>query len=1255
MLIHNAARPLAWAESAESLHRPDADDRSYRIVDLPNDLRVLLISDPRISAPKEPPARTERGFFSCWSSPQPVTIVEPVLAGDSDDDSTNRMAACALCVGVGYLADPAHLGGCAHYVEHMAFMGTREYPEENGWSKFLSRHGGDSNAETDAETTVFYFDVHPAHLRASLRRFGSFFSCPLFKWSGSRREVQAIHQEFEQAAQNDAVRQWQILSSLVQSEHPYHRFGWGNKRSLVDEPKKAALDVRAELLAFHSRYYSANLMTGVIIGREPLETLQEWALDSFGPVANRAIERPRVRSDLPPMAPAALPLIIHVTPLEQSRTLTLYWYLPAQVSAAHLESRPTDFVGHLLGHEGRGSVLMVLKRNGWATELYAGITSDGDSTAAAALFAVGVDLTLAGVERVDEVVAVVCGYLGLLARGPPPESLYQELCDVAALSFRFLEREPEIDYARRLALSMQKRLPATQTLSADVLYGAYVPTLVAEVIAAMTPDRVLIALSIKQDDQAEGTSPTAPGAQAAAAVAAASGPVRSTTADGPGHAVAAAPPSLQPGGRQPQRIGGRCECNQGEDCGRSEHQQRGACSDMLTETWFGSTFQTQQVTPAQRALWGRSFELGRQGNATAAAEAPANPMSTCIDETAVGAAVAMGVAMECDVELTVAGEDLSPEALVGALHLPLPNKFIPTDFSLRHPKRKATATPAPPAAPNGMTNAARTLPVLLHNAPGAGAVFFKADDRFFSPKAVLWLSLERPRRRLPTLREALLASLAVDMTLDALQEDSYAATVAGLDYELSASVHGFTVSAAGFSHKLASLALRVCAALAHTLSSAACDAALFERAKQRLALTLSNAGHMAAERAREARLELIEEPHFTPSAQLEALCSLTPADLNSFVSAAGLGRRAPTPPCFVTTVLACGNLAAEEALDFYREARAALHLPLDTALRLPLDTGSAMSKPLSPTSPATMSAESSLASAPAPTSAPASMLASAPTSAPDSILVSAPAAAAELALEGCVVLPKGTARCYRVASTNAAETSHAVELYWQLGPLSHGLAARLELLVHLMEEPLFDQLRTKEQLGYSVACGSRQTRGLLGFAITLTSAHASPCKLEARSLRFVGSFVRSLARMAPEAFQANVEAAVANKLRDDVNLSDEARRLVGEIASEQFIFDRAEREAAEMRKITHAELVAWARQVLLQKEARGLSVHAYKGCLKGAVADEPLPPGAIEVTCASEFRAPLAMHHEKRRALPTHLMEHREMDTAFTPVVPPEH
>ena len=77
------------AESAESLHRPDADDRSYRIVDLPNDLRVLLISDPRISAPKEPPARTERGFFSAIAGPRRTSRLS-VAGSDSTAQTAQR-------------------------------------------------------------------------------------------------------------------------------------------------------------------------------------------------------------------------------------------------------------------------------------------------------------------------------------------------------------------------------------------------------------------------------------------------------------------------------------------------------------------------------------------------------------------------------------------------------------------------------------------------------------------------------------------------------------------------------------------------------------------------------------------------------------------------------------------------------------------------------------------------------------------------------------------------------------------------------------------------------------------------------------------------------------------------------------------------------------------------------------------------------------------------------------------------------------
>jgi secreted Zn-dependent insulinase-like peptidase len=42
------------------------------------------------------------------------------------------------------------------------FLGTKEFPEEDGYSKFLSQNGGYSNAYTASEDTNFFFEVlHP--------------------------------------------------------------------------------------------------------------------------------------------------------------------------------------------------------------------------------------------------------------------------------------------------------------------------------------------------------------------------------------------------------------------------------------------------------------------------------------------------------------------------------------------------------------------------------------------------------------------------------------------------------------------------------------------------------------------------------------------------------------------------------------------------------------------------------------------------------------------------------------------------------------------------------------------------------------------------------------------------------------------------------------------------------------------------------------------------------------------------------------
>lgn len=39
--------------------------------------------------------------------------------------------------------------GLSHYLEHMLFMGSERYPDENDYDAFLTAHGGASNAFTE--------------------------------------------------------------------------------------------------------------------------------------------------------------------------------------------------------------------------------------------------------------------------------------------------------------------------------------------------------------------------------------------------------------------------------------------------------------------------------------------------------------------------------------------------------------------------------------------------------------------------------------------------------------------------------------------------------------------------------------------------------------------------------------------------------------------------------------------------------------------------------------------------------------------------------------------------------------------------------------------------------------------------------------------------------------------------------------------------------------------------------------------------
>lgn len=73
------------------------------------------------------------------------------------------MPAGARCTPISCQTNGSHQG-LAHYLEHMLFMGSTKYPDENEYDSFISKSGGGSNAFTECEYTLYHFDVLPQHL-----------------------------------------------------------------------------------------------------------------------------------------------------------------------------------------------------------------------------------------------------------------------------------------------------------------------------------------------------------------------------------------------------------------------------------------------------------------------------------------------------------------------------------------------------------------------------------------------------------------------------------------------------------------------------------------------------------------------------------------------------------------------------------------------------------------------------------------------------------------------------------------------------------------------------------------------------------------------------------------------------------------------------------------------------------------------------------------------------------------------------------
>jgi insulysin len=141
---------------------------------------------------------------------------------------------------------------------------------------------------------------------------------------------------------------------------------------------------------------------------------------------------------------------------------------------------------------------------------------------------------------------------------------------------------------------------------------------------------------------------------------------------------------------------------------------------------------------------------------------------------------------------------------------------------------------------------------------------------------------------------------------------------------------------------------------------------------------------------------------------------------------------------------------------------------------------------------------------------------------------------------------------------NPAELNSGIIYTLQVGePTDQKVRAQLQLFSQIAKEPVFDTLRTKEQLGYIVASGLVVQPGSLGFRFIVQS-EKKPDYVETRIEAFMDWLKTHLETISEEDFEKQKASLIAKKEESPKNLGEETKRYWDRITDKFYEFDRRE-------------------------------------------------------------------------------------------------
>ena len=190
-------------------------------------------------------------------------------------DTSVPIVSVYIWVKVGSINEKPEQVGLSHFIEHLVFKGTKNYPNSTEILENIENMGGYINAATSKEYTCFYIDIQKDGYIEAIKMLSDMVTNPLFPEKEIVPERKVVIEEIQRHKDNPHAQLFEYFMSTIYKQSAYRNSIIGTQEVIANIP-------REEIIKYFKQHYIPSRMVISVVGDIDIKETKKVISETLG-------------------------------------------------------------------------------------------------------------------------------------------------------------------------------------------------------------------------------------------------------------------------------------------------------------------------------------------------------------------------------------------------------------------------------------------------------------------------------------------------------------------------------------------------------------------------------------------------------------------------------------------------------------------------------------------------------------------------------------------------------------------------------------------------------------------------------------------------------------------------------------------------------------------------------------------------------------------------------------------------------------